>query len=558
MSLPRRLAILAALAAIVLVSSHVRAEAPAPGKQLPLAQQIARYAPTELTADVSKLSEPDRKALEKIVEAARLMDPLYLRQVWSGNVAMQTKLEADATPAGQERLHYFKINYGPWSRLDENRPFIEGAPRKPAGANYYPEDMSKEEFETWLKGLPESEKHKATGFFHLVRRGADRKLTCVPYSVEYKEFLEPAAKLLKEAAELTTNATLKKFLKTRAEAFGTDDYYESDVAWMELDAPIEPTIGPYETYEDELFGYKAAFEGYVTLRDDAESAKLAKFSSMLQELENNLPMDPKYRNPKIGAIAPIRVVGEVLSAGEGRRGVQAAAFNLPNDDKVTKEKGSKRVMLKNVQEAKFNRILVPISKIVLVPEQQGDVAFDAFFTHILMHELMHGIGPHEVTVDGKKIPMRKQLKDLYSAIEEAKADVTGLWALQVLIDKGAIDKAMEKTMYTTFLASMFRSMRFGINEAHGKGIAIQFNYFVDEGAIKIDEKGGTFSIDAAKIKDTVKKLTGEILTLEAEGAYDKCKALIERLAVARPPMKAALAKLEALPVDIEPQFPQAK
>src|SRR6185369_11826112 len=292
-----------------------------------LARKIARFAPTTLTADTAKLTPKDRQALDKIIAAAKLLDPLFLRQVWSGNEALEKKLMADKSAAGRERLHYFLINDGPWSRLDSNEPFIEGVPReKPHAANYYPEDMTKDEFNTWVQSLPEAEKQKATGFFHLIRRGPDKKLTIVPYSQAYNDLLGPAAKNLREAAALTTNATLRDFLNKRADAFGSDDYYASDVAWMDLDSPIDVTIGPYETYEDELFSYKAAFEAYVTLRDDVETAKLGKFSGHLQELENNLPIDPRYRNPKLGAASPVRVVNEVFSSGEGNSGVQTAAF----------------------------------------------------------------------------------------------------------------------------------------------------------------------------------------------------------------------------------------
>ena len=521
--------------------------------------KIRRFAPTEITADVSHLSEGDRKALDKIIEAAKLLDPLFLRQVWSGNAALLKKLEADTSPEGKAKLHYFRINVGPWSRLDKNEPFIEGVPHeKPKNANYYPDDMTKDEFESWVKSLPEAEQKRATGFFWTVRRDDNKKLKLVPYSQEYKEFLEPAAKLLREAATLTTNTTLKNFLTKRADALSSDDYYASDVAWMDLDAPIDLTFGPYETYEDELFSYKAAFEAYVTLRDEAESEKLKKFSGWLQELENNLPFDPKYRNPKLGAASPIRVVDVVFNSGEGNRGVQTAAFNLPNDERVVKEKGSKRVMLKNVQEAKFKQTLIPISKVVLDASQQSGVDFESFFTHILAHELMHGLGPHNIKVGGKDTTVRGQLKDLYSAIEEAKADITGLWALQYLMDKGLVDKKLESTLYTTFLASVFRSVRFGITEAHGKGVALQFNYLVDEGAFKVNEANGTFSVDPAKIKDAVKKLTGELLTIEAEGSYDKAKVLLDKYAVVRPAMQKALDKLADVPVDIEPSFPLAR
>lgn len=532
---------------------------PRAGGDPELAKKIARFSPTVLTADISKLSPGDRKALTKIIAAARLLDPLFLRQVWSGNEALKRKLEADKTTAGRQRLHYFLINNGPWSRLDHNAPFIPGVPQeKPKHANYYPDDMTKQEFETWVAGLPEADKQKATGFFHLIRRGADGKLMTVPYSEAYAEFLVPAAKLLNEAAALTTNATLKNYLTKRAAAFASDDYYESDVAWMDLDAPIELTIGPYETYEDELFSYKAAFEAYVTLRDQAESAKLAKFSGYLQELEDNLPLEARYRNPKLGAAAPIRVVNEIFGSGEGNSGVQTAAFNLPNDERVVAEKGSKRTMLKNVQEAKFQKILVPISRVVLSRAHQPRLSFESFFTHILAHELMHGLGPHNIKVNGQDTTVRKQLKELSSAFEEAKADITGLWALQYLIDKGVVEKEMERSLYTTFLASAFRSVRFGITEAHGKGIAMQFNYLTDEGAIEVDEKVGTFSINDAKVKEAVRKLTNEILTIQAEGSYDKAKAMLDKYAVIRPPMQRALDRLQTVPTDIEPIFPLAR
>ena len=524
-----------------------------------LAKKISRFSPTVLTADTSKLSASDRTALSKIIAAAKLMDPLFLRQVWSGNEALYQKLLADKSVAGQQRLHYFLINDGPWSRLDNNEAFIEGVPKeKPPNANYYPDDMTKEEFNTWVQGLSESEKLKATGFFWLIRRGPDGKLMTVPYSQDYREFLEPAAKLLREAAQLTSNMTVKNFLDTRSTAFGSDDYYSSDVAWMDLDAPIEVTIGPYETYEDELFSYKAAFEAYVTLPDEAESAKLAKFSQYLQELENNLPMDAAYRNPKLGAASPIRVVNEVFSSGEGNSGVQTAAFNLPNDERVVKEKGSKRVMLKNVQEAKFNKTLVPISQVVLDPAQRIALSFEPFFTHILAHELMHGLGPHNIKVGGQETTVRKQLKELYSAIEEAKADITGLWALQYLIDKGVVEKGMEHSLYTTYLASSFRSVRFGTTEAHGKGVALQFNYLTDEGAFKFNDRTGTFSVDQSKIKEAVRKLTHDILTLQAEGSYEKAKAMLDKYGIIRQPVKVALDRLGDVPVDIEPIFPLAK
>jgi hypothetical protein len=322
---------------------------------------------------------------------------------------------------------------------------------------------------------------------------------------------------------------------------------------MQMDATIEPTIGPYEVYEDEWFNYKAAFEAFITVKDQTESDKLQHFSGSLQEIENNLPIDAKYRNPKLGALAPIVVVNTVFSSGDANRGVQTAAFNLPNDERVIREKGSKRVMLKNNQQAKFDKVLMPISKVALASGDQGNVAFDAFFTHILMHELMHGLGPHDINVAGRTTTVRQELKDTYSTIEEAKADISGLFALQFLVDKGRLDKKFEQTMYTTFLASAFRSLRFGVNEAHGRGQAIQLNYLMDKGAFKVNGDG-TFSVDTAKIRDGVTALTREIMTLQAEGSYAKAKQMLDTLGILRPQAKGVLDKLTSVPVDIEPRF----
>ena len=285
-----------------------------------LARKIARFAPTTLTADTSKLTPKDKQALDKIIAAAKLLDPLFLRQVWSGNDALEKKLQADKSATGQQRLHYFYINDGPWSRLDEKEPFIDGVPReKPLNASYYPDDMSKDEFNSWVQTLSDTDKQKATGFFWLIRRGADRKLTIVPYSEAYKEYLGPAAALLREAAALTTNATLKNFLNKRADAFGSDDYYESDVAWMDLDSPIDVTFGPYETYEDELFSYKAAFESYVTLRDDAETQSSR---SSVVTCRSSKTIFPSIRSTGIQSSAPLR---RYASSMKSSRRVRATA-----------------------------------------------------------------------------------------------------------------------------------------------------------------------------------------------------------------------------------------
>jgi hypothetical protein len=527
-----------------------------------LLRMTERFAPVEIAADVAKLSDGDRQALARLIEAARIVDALFLRQVWAGNEALLQQLAQETLAPGDTseaslRLHYFLINKGPWSRLDHNRPFVAGVPPKPEGGSFYPPDVSKEEVQKWLDSLSGEAKARATGFFTTIRRGDDGRLTAVPYSIEYQSELGRLAALLREAAGLTSAPSLKTFLLARADAFRSNDYYASDVAWMELDAPIEPTIGPYEVYEDEWFNYKAAFEAFVTLRDDAESAKLQTFSKHLQSLEDALPIDPKYRSAKLGELAPIRVVNVVLTAGDANRGVQTAAFNLPNDERVIREKGSKRVMLKNVQDAKFRTVLVPIARVALSAADQRRVSFDAFFTHILMHELMHGLGPHDITVGGAATTVRQQLKETYSAIEEAKADASGLWALAQLVNRNAIDPAISRTMYTTFLASAFRSIRFGINEAHGRGIAIQMNYLLDRGAFRVNADG-TFAVDDAKMAEAVTALTREIMTLQAEGSYEKAKTMIETLGVVRPPVQTVLDRLQSVPVDIEPRFTSAR
>ncbi len=520
-----------------------------------LNKMAERFAPTEITADVSRLSLSDRQVLAKLVQASKIMDALFMRQVWAGNGAMLLDLMRDETPEGRARQHYFLINKGPWSRLDHNEPFVPGAPAKPEAANFYPAGATKAEIERWIASLSAAERARASGFFTVVRR-TDQGFTLVPYNVEYENELAQAAALLREAAMLTSEPTLRAFLTKRADAFLSNDYYESDVAWMDLKGTIEPTIGPYEVYEDEWFNAKAAFESFITVQDEAESAKLQKFAGELQDIEDHLPIDPKFRNPKLGSSAPIVVVNEIYAAGDGNHGVQTAAFNLPNDERVVSEKGSKRVMLKNVQDAKFAKTLTPISKVVLAAPDQNDLSFEAFFTHILVHELMHGLGPHNITVGGRKTTVRQELKETYSAIEEAKADISSLFAIQYMIDKGTLPKSLERPLYTTFLASTFRSIRFGINEAHGRGIAIQLNYLMDKGAVTV-RADGTFAVDTVKAKEAVTGLTHDIMTIQAEGNYAAAKDLRDRMGVVRPPVQKALDSLLAVPTDIEPRFTTA-
>lgn len=526
-------------------------------QDLPNPEQLAalskRFAPVDVKVDLSTLPAPEQAALAKLVEASRYVDALFMRQRFAGNDALLLQLLSDQSALGRARVDYFLLNKGPWSELDEDRAFLPGVSVKPKGANFYPADATREQIDSWMQELPQAQKSDATGFFTTIRRGADGKFAAVPYSLEYQGELMEMARLLREAAALTQQPTLKSFLEKRAEAFVSNDYYASDVAWMELDASIEPTIGPYEVYEDEWFNFKAAYESFIALTDATETDKLKRFSSQLQDLEDHLPIESKFRKSKIGGYSPIRVVNVVFAAGDANHGVQTAAFNLPNDERVVAEKGSKRVLLKNFQQAKFDKVLTPIADVALASQDRALVSFEAFFTHILMHELMHGLGPQTIQLDGRQTTVRQELKELNGPLEEAKADVSGLWALQYLMDKGFLDKKQERSMYVTFLASTFRTLRFGLNAAHAKGMALQVNSLLDAGAIRIDAQG-KFSLDVPKAKRAITALTRQIMTLQAHGDYEGVKSLMARMVVIRPEIQRILDQLGQVPVDIAPQF----
>jgi hypothetical protein len=542
----------------------------APASVDELNKMARRFAPVELKADTSRLSPGDKQAIVKLIEAAKIVDVLQLRQRWEGNEALWSALRKDKSALGKARLDYFWLNKGPWSIIDGNTSFlpeevagIKVPAKKPEAANFYPSGASKAAVEAWINGLSAADKEQAQWFFTTIRADAGGKFKTVKYSDEYKPELEKLAALLREAAAATGNASLKKFLTLRADAFLSNDYLASDFAWMDLDSPVDVTIGPYETYNDELFGYKAAFEAYVSVRDQKETEKLNFFAQHMQELEDNLPLDPQYRNPKVGALAPMVVVNQVYGAGDGNMGVQTAAYNLPNDERIISQRGSKRVMLKNIQEAKFKSTLTPISKLVLRPADQKDVDFDSFFTHILAHEIMHGLGPHATTVKGVASTPRQDLKETYSTIEEAKADITGLYALMHMMDKSQLQGALgqgeaaERKLHTTFLASAFRTLHFGLTDSHARGMAIQVNYLLDKGGF-VSHGDGIFSVDFKKIKQAVLDLDREFLTIEATGDYARAKELMTRYVVIRPEVQKALDKMKTVPNDIRPAFTTAQ
>ena len=517
-------------------------------------QRLAKLTTVRLEADLSALSPADRRVLDLLVEASRAMDEIFLRQVWVGNPELRQRLAAVRGPRVQAARDYFAINFGPWDRLAEMEPFIGSTPH-PDGAGYYPVDMTKEEFERWVAQHPE-EREAFISTTTVIRREGDR-LVAVPYAREYAAWLEPAARLLRQAAEATDNASLKRFLTLRADAFASDDYYASDLAWMDLDAPVEVTIGPYETYEDSLFGYKAAYESFVTVALPAESAALTRHKERLPWLEGNLPLPEEHKNRTRGSESPIRVVDEVFTAGDTRAGVQTIAFNLPNDERVREAKGSKKVLLRNIMRAKYDRILVPIAERVLASEQVGDVTWDAFYNEVLHHELSHGLGPGTITVGGRRTEVRHELKDLYDTLEEAKADVMGVYNILALIEEGEMPAALRRALEPTYVAGLFRSARFGVGEAHGQGVTAQFNYLQEKGALTVDAQGRYRAV-SEKFPAAVRDLLRDMLLLQATGDYAGTQRFLERYGKATPELLAAIGRLGDVPVDVRPVYAYAE
>ena len=441
--------------------------------------KIDRFVPTELKYDSSSLDDREKVVVEKLYRASKIMDEIFLEQVYLKNDEIKARLIKENTEVAKLQLELFNMMFGPFDRLEHDAPFIDTL-QKPLGANFYPEDMTKEEFEKWIKDNPNDEK-AFTNEFTVIRR-QNGKLVSIPFSEYWKDKLTEAAKLLKEAAEYADNPSLKKYLNSRADAFLSNDYYQSDMDWMDLkDHKIEIVIGPYEVYEDGMFNYKASFESFLTIEDPVESKKLDVFKKYLRDMEIHLPIPDEYKNFDRGSESPLAVVNEVFTAGDTKSGIQTIAFNLPNDERVRQAKGSKKVMLKNVQEAKYKTILIPIAEIVLDKEQMQYVTLDAFFNHTLMHEMSHGVGPGFIKVDGRDTEVKKELKETYSTMEECKADILGMWNNIFMIEKGVFPKTFDKDTYVTFLAGTFRSVRFGINEAHGGGNAIIYNYLLEKG-----------------------------------------------------------------------------
>jgi hypothetical protein len=515
---------------------------------------------TPIDYDRSLLNENEKQVVAKLIEASKFIDEIYWRQVSEENPSYRSRLAAQASASAHDQAgyDYFIANKGRWDRLAQDEPFIEPfgpAGHKPEGAAFYPADLTKEEMERYIAAHP-GEKDALQGLFTIVRRQGDRLVT-IPYSVQYREFLEPAAARLREAAALTNNASLRDYLTKLADAFFKDNYRESDIAWMDLNGPLEVVIGPYEVYEDALFNWKAAFQSFINVVDRPETEKLAVYAQHLPGMERNLPIPDEHKNPNRGTESPIRVVQEVYTAGDARRGVQTAAFNLPNDEVVREQKGSKKVLLKNVMDAKYRMSGLPIAMRVLDPAQRNLLNFDAYFNFVLFHELSHGLGPGLITQpNGERTDVRFLLKDTYSAIEECKADVLGVWNILYAMDNNLLRAFNPQQLFATYAALHFRSLRFGIDEAHGRGTAVQWNWLREQGAI-VPKGDGTFTVDMTRMYPAIKSLATELLMLQATGDYARAQRLLDKYGVSTPEIEATTKKLTDIPVDITPVFPAA-
>jgi hypothetical protein len=516
--------------------------------------RLNQFEPVTLGFDESLLDADQRRVVRELVETSRHLDAIFRVQAWRGNADAASLLPQGDDPESAAAREYYDVMYGPWDRLLGEEPFIEGVGHKPHGAGFYPEDMTREEFEEWIAANPDDEeafKDETT----LIHRTEDGDLVAVPYREAFAGHLEAASENLLAAAERASNPTLKRFLELRAGALLSDDYYDSDVAWMRLSNNlIEPTLGPYENYEDQLFGYKISYESFIGLKDPAESERLAGLVANLPALEAALPIPDEHKYLDRSFTSPISVVTLVYASGEARPAVQTIAFNLPNDPRVREAEGSKKVMLRNVIDAKFETILKPIAEQVLVPEQAAKISVDPYFTRVLMHELAHGLGPDYVTGQ-PDLTTRQALQDRYAAMEEAKADAVGTNSLRVLTEKGEYDQAFLEEVYIDHVADMFRCVRFGVTEAHGLGCLTQFNFLRDRGAITYDEATGLFAADLEVIPVAIAELAHVYLMMQATGSYEGAGQFIERYGAISPEMRGSLDRLaETVPVDIRPHY----
>lgn len=500
------------------------------------------YAVVPLKADLSHLDENTRRMIAKLVQAADIMNELTWKQSWDGDRAALLAQAPDATTR-----ELVNINFGPWDRLNEDTPFIDGIKPRPPGGLFYPVDMTKEEFEA--ADLPDKKSN-----YTLLRRDTAGKLVTVPYHVEYRPELERTAALLREAAELSGNAEFAAYLRMRADALLDDDFRASDMAWMDMKTnPVDVVIGPIETYEDQLFGYKAAYEGLVLVKDVEWSKKLARYAGFLPELQRGLPVEAKYKAEKPGSRADLNAYEAVYYAGDANVGAKTIAINLPNDEEVQLAKGTRRLQLENVMKAKFDAILMPIAQQLIAEDQLKHVTFGAFFEDVMFHEVAHGLGIKK-TIDGKGT-VDEALKEYASSFEEGKADILGLYMIDALSRKGEMDEAKLMDNYVTFLAGILRSVRFGAADAHGKANMLRFNYFADAGAFNRGADG-RYRVDFEKMRAAMNSLSAKLLKVQGDGDYAEAKRMTDTMGVTKPELAADLARLKDAKIPIDIRFEQ--
>ena len=515
-----------------------------------LERRVAQFVPVAIDVDLSSLSVSDRAVLEELVAASRHMGEIFRRQASRSNPAMRERIAASGNAT---LLTYFDHMVGPWDRLDD-KAFV-GDLERPEGAGYYPTDMTREEYDAWLVAHP-GDREAFESLYTLIER-QDGGLVAVPYRVAFAQWLDPAAAHLEKAAALTDEPTLARFLKSRAAAFRSDDYYVSDKDWMDLEGIVDVTIGPYEVYEDRMFGNKAAYESFVTVVSPEISRTLTAYKSELPGMELALPIPDALKNKNRGTESPIRVADIVFTAGDTRAGVQTIAFNLPNDERVREEKGSKKVILRNVMDAKYRKIMEPIARRVIHPSQHHLLDPTAFFNETLFHELSHGLGPGKIVIDGRETEVRKELEELYSASEECKADVMGAYNVLYMIDRGTFATEYREPFLVTYFAGLFRSVRFGTGEAHGLGAAVQISWFLEKGGATFDPPTGTFRVDTIRLEELITSLTRRLCVLQARGDKEGTARLLDHYGGLGDSVGKTLERLSDLPVDIRPVYPAA-
>lgn len=514
-------------------------------------KELLRYVPVNIGAETRRLTHKERRVIDKLIHVSKLLDEIYFDQVYSRNKEILSQLEKHPRK-NLHALKLFRFYYGPFDRLHHNKAFIDGY-IKPKGANFYPEDITVQEFEEFIKRNPDI-KNSFQSSLTLIRR-INNGLVSIPYSDAYREELSKASLLLKDAAKLSQNKSLKKYFNTLSNAFITNNYFEADIAWIDLkNNKIEPLLGPYEVYEDELLGLKASFESLIGIKDDKATSQLKILERHINRLEKNLPIPDKYKTKRTGKSTPIVVIDEILSAGDSRAGVHLTAFNLPNDEKVKLIKGSKKVMIKNVAEAKYENCMIPILKKALSEQDINETSFDAYFTHILLHEVSHGLGPGIITKGKQKITVNRALKGTYPALEEAKADVLGVYNMFYLVDKGLYPKELEKKVLTSFIGGIFRSIRFGTQEAHAAANLVIFNFLKEKNIISYRRGSGKFKINHKRARYAFKTLSRKILMIQAKGSYEEARKFLDKYSSMGADMKKTLEDMKDVPIDILPIY----